>query len=248
MKIIFLFSFTFVFSLNLAQTKAVRKKSIKNSAAKPTVGMDLQKINDSIPALIPFKKDGKFGFRNQKGKIIVSPQFSNVGFFTEDCHLQNSNNQKVIKFGSSEFASVRTPDGKDYRIDHSGKKVYEYRDADMGQCSLQFRQQAYHGYARNGFYGVIKDEHFKDEKNFRDYQIYPQYQYLHILESKNLEKPMIIAAQGNRFGIIDINNKVVIPFEYADIKPNFSWYLANLFEVSKDGSNYYFIDVKNKAY
>ena len=71
---------------------------------------------------------------------------------------------------------------------------------------------------------------------------------MHILEGDDLKHPMIIASLHNRFGIIDIYNRVIVPFEYTDIKRNFSWKLARLFEVTKDGKNYYFVDSNNKAY
>ena len=59
---------------------------------------------------------------------------------------------------------------------------------------------------------------------------------------------MIIAVRNNQFGIIDTTGKTIIPFEYDDIKRNFSWKLGRLFEVTKDGENYFFIDGNNKAY
>lgn len=59
---------------------------------------------------------------------------------------------------------------------------------------------------------------------------------------------MIIASANNRFGVIDVYNNVVIPFEYTDIKRNYSWKLGRLFEVTKDGSNYFYVDNKNRKY
>ena len=44
------------------------------------------------------------------------------------------------------------------------------------------------------------------------YTIYPQYDYLHILEGDDLKNPMIIASHQNKFGVIDVHNKVIIPF------------------------------------
>ena len=68
------------------------------------------------------------------------------------------------------------------------------------------------------------------------------------MEGDDLKNPMSIATKNNQFGVIDVNNKVIIPFEYSDIKRNFSWKLARLFEVTKDGKNYFYIDVNNNAY
>lgn len=244
-----------VFSLmTFAQSKTAVKKTSKKSVVKTvaknqTVSKtdDLVKLNDSIPALIPQKMNGKFGFVNQKGKLIIAHQYSNVGFFTEDCNLLNSKNPMAKKYGTADFASVRL-NGVDFRIDKSGKRVYQYKDSDLAVCSPEVKKQYYHSYILHGFYGLIEDAKFENEADYRQYQIYPQYQYLHILEGDDLHNPMIVASVNDRFGVIDKNNKIVIPFEYSDIKRNFSWKLGRLFEVTKDGKDYFFVDEKNHAY
>lgn len=239
--------------LAFAQRKQVNKKKViakKATVKKPIAtisSLDLIKINDSIPALIPYRKEGKSGFMNQKGKVIIQPVYSNVGFFTEDCNLQNSPNTKVQKFGSKDYSSVRL-DGEDYRIDFSGKRVYHFKDEDLGICPPQFKAQLFHAYILNKAYGIIEDSKFTDPGDYRSFTIYPQFEYLHILEGDDLKNPMIIAVKNNKFGIIDVNSKIIIPFEYEDIKRNYSWKLARLFEVTKDGENYYYIDIANQAY
>ena len=83
---LFLLSCTVLIS---AQKKFVKKKTIVKKSFSPKTNPDLIKINDSIPALIPQKLDGKFGFINQKGKLVIKHEYSNVGFFTEDCMILN---------------------------------------------------------------------------------------------------------------------------------------------------------------
>lgn len=224
----------------------VQKKTVAKTQ-KTIQKPDLTKINDSVAALIPYKKEMLFGFQNQKGKVIIPPQYSNVGFFTEDCQLLNSPNAKVKKFGASQYASVRK-DTADYRIDTAGKRVYRYKKSDLGKCASTFKQQLFHAYILNNNYGIIEDSKFENPADYRQYKIYPQFEYLHIMEGDDLKNPMIVAAHDNLFGVIDINGKVVIPFEYADIKRNYSWKLARLFEVTKDGKNYFYVDAKNHAY
>lgn len=236
--------------MGIAQKKVVKKPAVKKVVNKPVVAKvnpDLIKINDSIPELIPQKDKGKFGFVNQKGKILIPHQYSNVGFFAEDCNLLNSGNEAARKFGSANYASVRLA-GVDYRIDKAGKRVYKFKDSDLAKCTPEFKKQLFHSYILNGYYGIIEDSKFENPADYRQYQIYPQYHYLHIMEGDDLSNPMIIASYNDRFGVIDKNNKVIIPFEYSDIKRNFSWKLARLFEVTKDGKNYYFVDSQNKGY
>ena len=244
-------SFVFIsFSVILsAQTKKAVNVISKKSpdAFSATINPDLKKINDSIPELIPQKNEGKFGFINQIGKTVIKHEYSNVGFFTEDCNLLSSPNAKIKKFGSSQYASVRL-NGKDFRINKAGKRVYQFKDSDLGKCPAEFKTQLFHAYVMNNVYGIIEDSKFENPGDYRHFTIYPQYQYLHIMEGDDLKNPMIVASQNNRFGVIDIHQNIIIPFEYSDIKRNFSWKLARLFEVTKDGKNYFFVDSENKAY
>lgn len=242
----------FLFFLSLciiipAQKKSILKKKPVSKPATAKINPDLIKINDSIPALIPQKIEGKFGFINQKGKIIIKPEYSNVGFFTEDCNLLNSPNPKTKVFGSNKFASVRL-DGLDFRINQAGKRVYQFKDNDLGKCKSEIKAQLFHGYILGKYYGIIEDSKFEDPSDYKQFTIYPQYDYLHILEGDDLKDPMIIAVRDDRFGIIDINNKIIIPFQYSDIKRNYSWKLARLFEVTEDGQNYFYIDMDNHRY
>ena len=206
-----------------------------------------KKRNDSIPALIPQKRDGKFGFVDQYGKVMIRPEYINVGFFTEDCNLLNSPNEKLRKFGSNKYASA-SDKLKDYRIDEKGKKVYQFKEQDLGQCDKTFITQIFQAYINDGLYGLIDRSTFKNSGDNRQFKIYPQYEYLFVLAGKDPKVPMIIAINDDKYGIIDINNNIIIPFEYSDIKRNFSWKLAKLFEVTKDGKNYYFIDDQNHGY
>lgn len=223
------------------------KNNTAQKKAVPKIHADLQKINDSIPALIPQKKEGKYGFINQKGKVIIKHEYSNVGFFTDDCNLLNSPSEKAKRYGSKKYASVRL-NGVDFRINQTGKRVYLFKDADLGVCAPQFKAQLFHGYILNHVYGIIEDSKFENPGDYRQFTIYPQYDYLHIMEGDDLKNPMIIASKKSKFGVIDIHQNSIIPFEYVDIKRNFSWKLGRLFEVTKDGINYFYIDSQNNAY
>ena len=158
------------------------------------------KSNDSIPSLIPHKKDGKFGYVKQDGKIVIKPEYSNVGFFTEDCHLLNSPNEKVRIFGSKDYASV-TILQRDYRIDKKGKKVYQFKKEDLGQCDKIYTTQIYQAYVFRGLYGVIDPSIFRNPEDYRHFKIYPQYEYLYILNGDDPQNPMMIATKNDQFGI-----------------------------------------------
>lgn len=227
--------------------KKVAKTVVKKTDVVAQPNPDLVVLNEKIPVLIPKKKDGKFGYVNQKGKFIIQPEYHIAVFFYEDCNLLNSPNEKIRKFGTKEYATVEK-DMISYRIDQKGKRVYQFKDSDLGKCPKEFKYQPFQAYVKNGFYGIIEKSKFINAEDYRDYQIYPQYEYLYIAESEDVSNPMIIASKNDRFGVIDVNNKIIIPFEYDDIKRNFSWMLGKMFEVSKDGKTYYYIDSHNKTY
>ncbi|KPE51519.1 hypothetical protein AOB46_09475 [Chryseobacterium indologenes] len=220
----------------------------KKTQSEAKTNPDLVVIKKDLPVLIPKKKDGKFGYVNQNGKFIIQPEYHIAVFFYEDCNLLNSPNEKVRKFGTKNYATVEK-DMISYRVDKSGKRVYQFKEEDLGKCKFEeYKQQLYQAYVLNGFYGIIEKATFENPMDYRQFQIYPQYQYLFIMEGDDVSNPMIVASHNDRFGVIDVHNKIIIPFEYSNIKRNFSWKLGKMFEVTKDGTNYYYIDADNKTY
>ncbi|MCY0976277.1 WG repeat-containing protein [Chryseobacterium wangxinyae] len=228
-----------------------QSKSLKNNKTKhPTIKApesNLIALKENVPLLIPQKKNDSYGYVNQKGKFIITPEYHIAMFFAEDCNLLNSTNPKAKKFGTSKYATVEK-NNISYRIDQTGRKVYQYRNEDLGRCQTAFTKQLFHAYILNGLYGVIEDSKFSNPSDHSQFRIYPKYQYLHILESDDLLNPMIVASHKDKFGVIDVNNNIIIPFEYSDIKRNYSWKLGKMFEVTKDDINYYYIDTDNKSY
>ncbi len=256
MKNILNFLCIFISIFIFSQTKSVKKIPVKNvgkvaakkSPAEPKTNPDLVVIKQDLPVLIPKKKDGKFGYVNQNGKFIIQPEYHIAVFFYEDCNLLNSPNVKVRKFGTKNYATVEK-DMISYRVDKTGKRVYQFKEADLGKCKFEeYKQQLYQAYVLNGFYGIIEKATFMNPMDYKQFQIYPQYQYLFIMEGDDVSDPMIVASHNDRFGVIDVHNKVIIPFEYSNIKRNFSWKLGKMFEVTKDGTNYYYVDADNKTY
>lgn len=204
-----------------------------------------QMKEDLLPSLIPQKIDQKAGYIDQDGKVIITPEYHIAMFFSEDCNLLNSPNKNARIFGSANYATVEK-NNISYRINKKGKRVYQYKKSDLGICSQPYEMSKYKAFILNGMYGLVSKENV-DVGGYKDFDIYPQYQMLYVLEGDR-ENPMIIAVMNNKFGIVDKQNKIVVPFIYSDIKTNLSWKTAHLFEVSKDGKNYFFLDKNNKVY
>ncbi|WP_051259604.1 WG repeat-containing protein [Epilithonimonas tenax] len=198
-----------------------------------------------LPSLIPQKIDQKSGYVDQNGKVMIAPEYHIAMFFSEDCNLLNSPNKNARVFGSSDYATVEK-NLISYRINKKGKRVYQYKKSDLGKCSQPYELHQYKAFILNGMYGLVSKDDI-DVGGYKDFDIYPQYQLLHVLESDR-SNPMIIAVMNNKFGVVNKENKIVIPFVYNDIKANLSWKTAHLFEVSKDGKSYFYVDKNNKAY
>ncbi|MGS0748392.1 WG repeat-containing protein [Halpernia sp. GG3] len=206
---------------------------------------DSGRIN-KVPDLIPQKINGNFGYVNHKRKYVIAPKYNLAMFFNSDCNLLNSKNKKVRLFGGSGYATVEE-NKIAYRINKSGKKVYKYITKDLAKCPSEYKAQKYKAYIMHGFFGLV-DKDSINEGNYKDFVIYPQYQRLHVMEGDDINNPMIVAVYNNKFGVIDKNAKVIIPFIYADIKLNYSWFLGKMFEVSVDNKEYFYVDENNMAY
>lgn len=204
-----------------------------------------QMKEDILPSLIPQKIDQKSGYIDQNGNIVITPEYHIAMFFSEDCNLLNSPNKNARIFGSADYATVEK-NTISYRINKKGKRVYQYKTSDLGKCSQPYELQKYKAFVLNGMYGLVSKDSI-DMGGYKDFDIYPQYQMLYVLESDR-ENPMIVAVSNNKFGVVNKENKIVIPFIYNDIKTNLSWKTAHLFEVSRDGKAYFYIDKNNKAY
>ena len=232
---------------SLVPTRGADTQMMNKNSTTNRVETDRQTNGYPVASLIPFQQKGKYGFKDQNGSIAIPIVYNNVCFFAEECRILNSPNESIRKFGSSDYASVQLGNNQ-YRIDKDGNKVYTFKDDDLGKCISNYQKQHYLAYIVNGKYGLIEYDKYTEDEHQQEFKIQPEYDMIHVLEGNDLENPMLIAGKGNKFGIIDINNNIIVPFDYADIKRNYSWKLASLFEVSKDGHRFYYIDNQNKVY
>ncbi len=197
------------------------------------------------PELIPKKVNGTFGYCGRVGGIVIPPQYNIAMFFAEDCNLLKSTNKNAQKYGTAEFATVEK-NKKAYRIDKTGKTVYTYKAKDLGQCDQNYHEQKYSVVAKDNKYGLAESS-LLGTKKFK-YLVKPQYDLVHIIEGEDLENPLMVAVKDNKFGVINKFNTIIIPFQYADIKRNFSWKIGKMFEVTQDGNEYFYIDINNVAF
>ncbi|EPJ2896861.1 WG repeat-containing protein [Elizabethkingia anophelis] len=110
---------------------------------------------NDIPELIPVFKNGKYGYINTAGRLIIPPKFNLALFFTEDCNLTQSPNENIRLYGKKNYATVEI-DKVAYRIDKTGKALYRYKNEDLGRCKKDFQMPAFTIYKNGENYGLVK--------------------------------------------------------------------------------------------
>ncbi len=174
--------------------------------------------------LVSVSEDGKWGYMNESGELIIEYQFDYAGVFNNNgiAAVSVDGNYGLIdksgsfivnprfEYVSPSFAdgvAVVRKDGKYGYVDENGETVIDcYYDS-----ATDFRN----GYAIVLFgssYGVIDKE--------GNYVINPQYDDLAFAYSLPSGKKIFLAEKNSQYGYIDIKGKTVIDFVYDSIVPD----------------------------
>ena len=205
--------------------------------------------NEADSTLIPFKMEEKWGFINNKGKIVIKPQFDEADKFSEGlARVQiglksgyiNSSGKFIIEpiytfaFSFSEGLAVvgENMDSRWFYIDHQGKTVIEANPKfiwlgpfqnGLAQFSTNIGENTTNTYdARNGFFD--KTGNIVIEPKFTDAENFSDGLAM-VAEDKKRED----GASGyfNRKSFMDTKGNIVTPFyERAE---NFSEGLAAVY-------------------
>lgn len=144
------------------------------------------------------KKDGKYGVINIKGATLVKPQYDKIEadkFYEEESGYKKS----------GYIVSKTTEEGYRYGyVNLERKEIIEVKYNDLYRITEINSDDIYVICAENGKYGLLKN----------DKQIISnEYQSLIYNESNNT----ITALKGKKYGVISIEGKVIVPFEYKQI-------------------------------
>ena len=144
------------------------------------------------------KKDGKYGVINIKGTTLVKPQYDKIEV---DKFYEEGNGYKKAGY----IVSNTTEEGYRYGyINIEGKKIIDTKYNDLYRVMEINSDDVYIICAENGKYGLLKNG-----KQI----INNEYQSLVYNESNNT----VTALKGKKYGVISINGKTIIPFEYKQI-------------------------------
>ena len=144
------------------------------------------------------KKDGKYGVINIKGTTLVKPQYDKIEV---DKFYEEGNGYKKAGY----IVSNTTDEGYRYGyVNIEGKKIIDTKYNDLYRVMEVSSDDVYIICAENGKYGLLKNG---------KQVITNEYQSLVYNESNNT----ITALKGRKYGIISIDGKTIIPFEYKQI-------------------------------
>lgn len=144
------------------------------------------------------KKEGKYGIINIKGSTLVKTNYDKI---ETDKFYEESNGYKK----SGYIVSKKTEDGYRYGyVDLEGKQIIETIYNDLYRITDIESDDIYTVCAENGKYGLLKN----GKKIIEN-----EYQSLVYNESNNT----LTGLKGKEYGIITIDGKIIVPFEYKQI-------------------------------
>lgn len=144
------------------------------------------------------KEKGKYGIINIKGTTLVKTSYDKIE--ADKFYEENSGYTK-----DGYIVSVTTDEGYRYGyVNLEGKEIIETKYNDLYRITDIDSNDVYIICAENGKYGL-----FKNGKKIID----NEYQALTYTESNNT----LIALKGKKYGVISIDGKTIIPFEYKQI-------------------------------
>ena len=144
------------------------------------------------------KKDGKYGVINIKGSTLVKSQYDKIEV---DKFYEEGNGYRK----SGYIVSQTTEEGYRYGyVNLDGKQIIETKYNDLHRVIEVDSDDIYIICAENGKYGLLKN----------DKQIIGnEYQALTYNESNDT----ITALKGKKYGVISIDGKNIVPYEYKQI-------------------------------
>lgn len=157
----------------------------------------------SSPELIPILVKEKYGYCNKNGEIIIKPKFDDAEPFMRDWLYYSLDNENQ-KYGDINYASVVIKN-KHYRIDKNGSIMCEW-NPDLIDRNSMYQEKDFEFIQENNKIGIKVDSIIKIKC------IYDEIKPL-----SNSRSNYFIVKLNNKYGVIDINENVLIPFKFEKL-------------------------------
>lgn len=169
--------------------------------------------------LAAIKKDGKFGFINTKGELVIPCQFERVSPFADGLSIVMDEEYKIsILCRNGELKHTA------YKLD-AGSYGYGGWHGDKGYYSFRFQNKYCRLKTENSEDEIVIDENGKKCVNIPDYDFVEDGFYASsdtickkpILLKFPSEKHNIFGIEETYYGIKDSSNKIIVPAQYTHI-------------------------------
>ena len=170
------------------------------------------KTCETTPEIIPFLKNGKTGYCDKNGNILIEPKFDYAGTFSFDFQLYISKNAK--EFGTKEYATV-VLSGKEHRIDKAGNVVLNFDDVvytESSCCPEIIRENKIITTEEKGkkTYSVVNNEVVIIKPN-----LYDLIEYIYLIDTNS---DYFLVKKNNKFGVVNKQNEVLIPIQFSSLQ------------------------------
>lgn len=198
-------------------------------------GNPIAKVNDSEELnlfeenLVSVCKDGKWGYMNKSGEIVIDYQFEDVGIFKEDglAYVVTDGKYGFIDKTGAYIINPQYDDAGPYcdglaYVKHG--EEYGYVNT-LGEVAIKYQYDNAYSF-RNGYAVVVVGENWGIIDETGKYVINPQYStgyyglevyyVTSALSVDNIEDILIPAMKDEKYGYIDVNGNIVIDFQFDD--------------------------------
>jgi hypothetical protein len=200
--------------------------------------------------------DGKVGVIDTKGNVIVAPQYDHIHEYSEDKvaiaykQVNDSVNQVFALNAKGEVLfSFKSNEYKDYTMFHNGYMFVQRDNEDLialdKKGNKAFTLGKWNGYLpyQLGFYDgliVFKDGDSYGLKN-KDNKIVLRAKYDSLNPLSPTLKGLYLASKQNKYGVIDADDNIVIPFDYDVLA-----YVNDNCLINGGNKTFSFMDIKQK--
>ncbi|RFS26425.1 WG repeat-containing protein [Chitinophaga silvatica] len=223
--------------------------------------------NSKRPAreLVPFLKGRLWGYCDINKNIVIEPKFDKAEFFMEykDTYYAKVilNNGKTTITADGNTVGIKVPDTEIFvdeepLMDQIRRNVtidatipgFQY-DKEKRQLKLSATYRSIESLIDDGKFGVVRDKHTGLIGAINPAgKILVSFNYDKFIGVAGANNELLILQNNWKVGVVDLNNNIIVPFDYATIevvnKPGTSLLLTKPAEIFETHS--YLVDTSNK--
>lgn len=234
-------------------------------------GEEILEVSSFSSGRAAFKlKSGKKGFIDKKGQVVITPQFSEVGYFSEGLavvwasdsttYVINTNGDKqfdlrakrdkegnIPTFG--QFKDGLLPVGNEvpesdihrivYYLNTKGDRAFNVPSKVLVNTDFKDGYALCSNTAEESTYGVINNKgEIVIRPKYASEDLYGEYGY-----GGFAAKGFVCLADKGKYGLIDLKDNVICPFQFDEIFPFYN----NKYAFAKERDLYHLIDNKGNS-